>query len=100
MLNGLTKSRNNPALLSIPSYQRPFDWKIHHFDSLIEDLMEAMDEGKNSYYLGPVGIHDLGNGQLDVVDGQQRFTAVSLLAIAIRDICINLGFFLTCNKHP
>ena len=87
-------------MLSIPSYQRPFDWKIHHFDSLIEDIIEAMDEEKGSYYLGPVGMNDLGNGTLDIVDGQQRFTAITLLAIAIRDICIKKGFFrVAMNVH-
>lgn len=91
---------NNPKMLSIPSYQRPFDWKIHHFDALIEDVMEAMDENKTSYYLGPVGMHDLGSGKLDVVDGQQRFTAITLLAVAIRDLCIKKGFFrVAMNIH-
>jgi hypothetical protein len=91
---------NNPMKLGIPSYQRPFDWKIHHFDSLIEDIMEAMNEGKSSYYLGPVGMHDLGSGELDIVDGQQRFTAITLLAIALRDICIDKGFFrIAINIH-
>lgn len=91
---------DNPTRLSIPSYQRPFDWKIHHFDSLIDDIIEAMVEGKTSYYLGPVGMHDLGTGTLDIVDGQQRFTAITLLAIAIRDICIEKGFFrVATNVH-
>jgi len=87
----------NPVLLTIPGYQRPFDWDAHHFDNLIEDTKDAIANGSTEYYLGPIGIHDRGNSELDIVDGQQRFTAVSLLCIALRDDCIDNGFFRLAN---
>ena len=87
----------NPVLMTIPGYQRPFDWEAHHFDNLIEDTKDAIANGSTEYYLGPIGIHDRGNSELDIVDGQQRFTAVSLLCIALRDYCIDEGFFRLAN---
>jgi hypothetical protein len=88
---------NNPVHLTIPGYQRQFDWEEHHFENVIEDTIDAMSNGSTEYYLGPIGIHDQGNSKLDIVDGQQRLTAVSLLCIALRDYCIENGFFRLAN---
>jgi hypothetical protein len=80
--------------LLIPSYQRPFKWSKSHFEELWQDTIEAIEANEDEYYLGPVGIFDDSEDYgLSVVDGQQRYTAVTILSVALRDYCINEGFF-------
>lgn len=100
----------NPAALMIPGYQREFDWMEHHFDNLFTDIKNAIETETNQLYLGPIGIHDMQNGILAIVDGQQRMTATTLISIALRDECIARGFYglaqtihqdlIFYNDHP
>ncbi len=100
----------NPAALIIPGYQREFDWMEHHFDNLFTDIKNAIATDTNQLYLGPIGIHDMGNSTLAIVDGQQRMTATTLISIALRDECIARGFYglaqtihqdlIFYNNHP
>lgn len=67
----------------VPSYQRPFSWDDDQFEDLISDTVEAnWDE---SYFVGTIVFHQNDNGIYDIVDGQQRFTALMILFATIRD---------------
>ena len=80
--------------LEIPNYQRPFKWSKSHFQELWQDTIEAIEAREDEYYLGPVGIfNDDDYYGLSVVDGQQRYTAVTILSVALRDYCIGEGFY-------
>lgn len=68
---------------SIPNYQRPFRWDRDQVSDLIEDLLSANRD--NDYFLGTLVLHETEAGLFDVVDGQQRLTALSLLLACIRD---------------
>lgn len=67
--------------LRIPSYQRPYKWNRKHIRNLFYDLRDAME--KKEYQVGSVIFHDNG-GYLDIVDGQQRTTALNLIALALK----------------
>ncbi|KQR52359.1 hypothetical protein ASF88_12490 [Leifsonia sp. Leaf336] len=69
---------------SIPNYQRPFSWDKDQLSDLIEDLMEANRE--NDYFLGTLVLHETAADTFDVVDGQQRLTALSILLAVLRDL--------------
>ncbi|WP_159615297.1 DUF262 domain-containing protein [Arthrobacter zhaoguopingii] len=71
----------------IPDYQRPFSWSDDNLSDLIGDLIEAP---KNSdYFLGTLVLHKVGVeggvSTFDVVDGQQRLTALCILLACLRD---------------
>lgn len=68
--------------LSIPSYQRPYRWKIKNVRQLLEDILTNRIAGKERYRIGSVILHKNGDN-FDVVDGQQRITTLLLLAKAI-----------------
>ena len=73
----------------IPLYQRLFAWGINEVNKLLYDLKEhfASDRFKkehNPYYLGLLTTIK-HNGYIDLIDGQQRFTVIMLLAIAFKD---------------
>jgi len=68
--------------LAIPSYQRPYKWQQKHVNQLIDDVLTHRN--KQSYRLGTVVLHrDKLNpayeGELNIVDGQQRLLTLTLL---------------------
>lgn len=71
--------------LKVPTYQRSFAWTTAETDDLWDDLQPLLEGQVNSYFIGPMVFVDKGENVYEVVDGQQRLAAVSLLFAAIRD---------------
>jgi hypothetical protein len=69
---------------SIPNYQRPFSWDKDQLSDLVDDLMVAKRD--NDYFLGTLVLHETSPDTFDVVDGQQRLTALSILLACLRDL--------------
>ncbi|WP_440991568.1 DUF262 domain-containing protein [Haloarchaeobius baliensis] len=74
--------------LRIPSYQRRYSWEEEQFADLWSDLEKIGSDG--SHFFGTIvfmsGTHVAGGtNEIDIVDGQQRITTVSILLCAIRD---------------
>ena len=78
----------------IPPYQRPYSWDEEQCRELFEDLKRAFeDEKTSSYFLGNIVIasSNENKNRLEVIDGQQRLTTLTLLLKA-------LLYFDTNNK--
>lgn len=75
---------------SIPLYQRLFAWKKKEVTKLLFDLKEhfAKMPADEPYYLGMLTCIDMKN-HYDLIDGQQRFTVITLFAIILRNMMIN-----------
>lgn len=72
---------------TIPLYQRLFSWGEEQVKGLLFDLMNHFVSDINNgtpYYLGMLSCIKSGN-HYDLIDGQQRFTVMSLLAIVLRN---------------
>ncbi len=67
----------------VPEYQRPFLWDADNLSDLIDDLVGAARD--REYFLGTLVLHDQGNSNYDIVDGQQRLTAICVLLACLRD---------------
>lgn len=70
----------------IPKYQREYVWGWTNWDALFNDL----DESLSGHFLGSIicvnGQKDsMAGGKLELIDGQQRFTTISLLFCALYD---------------
>ena len=68
----------------IPKYQREYTWSIPHWKDLYDDISEN-DLG---YFIGSIicidnTVNAYNSSPLEVVDGQQRLTTLSLLLAAI-----------------
>lgn len=61
----------------IPLYQREYAWREVQIKQLIDDINEV-DVDKN-YYIGSLIVHNRGNNNLEIIDGQQRLTTLFLL---------------------
>lgn len=73
---------NSDKIYRIPKYQREYTWGKNEWDALFNDVMDN-DCG---YFLGSyicVSSSALGKTVLEVIDGQQRFTSLTLLMAAL-----------------
>lgn len=62
----------------IPLYQRAFAWEDKEIVQLIDDINDFDNKNGSSYYLGAVIVSREEN-RYEVIDGQQRLTALFLL---------------------
>lgn len=85
---------------SIPLYQRLFSWGEEQVKGLLYDLKNHFDPDDNGtpYYLGILSCIKSGN-HYDLIDGQQRFTVMTLLAIVLRKYYPNWERFLDNGKR-
>lgn len=74
----------------IPEYQRPYRWKIDECQTLWDDIINAFYEKKGDknekegnekfeYFLGSIVSFENDHGDLEIIDGQQRITTLTLL---------------------
>jgi hypothetical protein len=76
----LKSAVSSNMLFSVPLYQRLYVWKEEQIKALLSDLKEAyLLHPKEWYYLGGVLLSENG-GRYDLIDGQQRFTTLWLIA--------------------
>ena len=80
------KSGNAELIYEIPPYQRGYAWEQKQVEELFYDICE----NSNGYFIGSIicirNEDDKDFEKLEVVDGQQRLTTISLLLLAILDI--------------
>jgi len=73
-------------MFKIPIYQRPLSWNSDNFDQVFEDINDARSADNEQYFLGSILLHELDRkNQYELVDGQQRLTALIILLAVIRD---------------
>lgn len=67
---------------SIPLYQRLFEWNSENIEILLDDLYRAFKSNPDEDY--HIGLLTATSGG-DLVDGQQRFTVLTLLGCILQD---------------
>ena len=75
-------SSQNNIEYRIPKYQREYIWGAKDWDALFDDVVDN-EEG---YFLGSyicVGTSAMGTAELEIIDGQQRFTSIALLLASL-----------------
>lgn len=78
----LSSLLGNGVTYKVPIFQRDYSWKIDNWTDLWEDIKILLNTGKD-HYMGAVVLQKTGEKQFLVIDGQQRFTTLSILALAI-----------------
>ena len=88
-INQLFSTRNEQFL--IPAYQRRYAWKWKQCKELFNDIKYLTND--ESHLLGNlvclIGAHSANINQLEVIDGQQRITTLSLLLTALSQAFID-----------
>lgn len=69
--------------LVIPNYQRPYKWTAKNVIQLLDDIIDAKNENKETYRVGTLILHQDKDKKYNIVDGQQRTITFSLLLNAL-----------------
>ncbi len=85
----------------IPMYQRNYAWGNEEIEQLIVDIIDAQinsktSDGHKKYYLGTLVVFERPqlsskHKVFEVIDGQQRFTTLSLLIIYLKNYFRSIG---------
>ncbi|MGD1255356.1 DUF262 domain-containing protein [Mycobacterium seoulense] len=106
------------VVYQVPRYQREYSWQKSQWDELFDDLVES--ESSQGHFLGTIicvnkSIDTTEASVLELIDGQQRMTTLSLLLAALlkalsaheRDLddderadLVNLRRHLSYSKKP
>lgn len=103
MASGIGLSANEDTVESVfrrnyryevPDYQRQYSWEEEQWDALWKDLTAL--EGDDTHFLGSLVVIERSGGLndpnvLEVVDGQQRLTTLSILLMVIRERYLSAG---------
>ena len=75
----------NEDIYAIPLYQRNFAWTYDEIEQLLNDVADAFQENENrdNYYIGTLVVNK-ENDIFKIIDGQQRTTALNLIALALK----------------
>jgi len=82
-------------VFKVPDYQRPFVWKtgfeIGDFWDDFEQVSKDLKKNKKTeFFLGTIiFLQKSENGQLEVIDGQQRLTTLFIFMMALRHVIQN-----------
>tara|TARA_R110001599_G_scaffold337213_3_gene555438 strand:- start:11943 stop:13982 length:2040 start_codon:yes stop_codon:yes gene_type:complete len=74
----------------VPMYQRNYAWGEGEINQLVQDVLDYQQKNRASsdpktYYIGTLVVYCRNDGSFEVIDGQQRFTTLSLLAIWLKN---------------
>jgi uncharacterized protein with ParB-like and HNH nuclease domain len=62
----------------IPDYQRPYKWELDECDTLWKDVVENFSN-PDDYFFGTIVTCKNQDGDIEIIDGQQRITSFFLL---------------------
>ena len=71
--------------LCMPAYQRSYSWGEREAMTLLSDLVESSQAGSVHFIGAIVIVENTAKGILEIVDGQQRLTTLSILLSVLRD---------------
>ncbi|WP_131129596.1 DUF262 and DUF1524 domain-containing protein [Helicobacter pylori] len=89
----------------IPIYQRVYSWEKEQCKQLWDDIIKTGGNDQiEGHFIGSIvfvhdGIYTTSHNELLIIDGQQRFTTITLLFIALRDHLNDEDEFLEKFSH-
>jgi uncharacterized protein with ParB-like and HNH nuclease domain len=81
----ISKYLATSKILKVPEFQRSYAWTDGEVSQLWDDVVEAIDNQKGEYFIGPIVVKT-NDDSLEVIDGQQRLTTTLILISIIRRI--------------
>ncbi|CAA6801547.1 MAG: RloF [uncultured Campylobacterales bacterium] len=72
----------NGNIYIVPHFQRDYSWTEDNWEDLWTDII-TINENKESHYMGSIVLLNKGNSNYHIIDGQQRFTTLSIISLAV-----------------
>jgi hypothetical protein len=73
----------NGKIYRVPPFQRDYSWREDQWEDLWNDIVALRAGRESRHYMGTVVLQARDDKESLIIDGQQRFTTLSLIAIAI-----------------
>lgn len=72
----------------IPNFQRDYSWNVQYYANFFDDIINSieLDDQKhviNNYFIGTMVFSEAGLEKVQVIDGQQRLTTLTILISAL-----------------
>ena len=78
------KLMGNGLTYRIPRFQRDYSWTEEEWEDLWLDILGTIKHGgEPAHYMGYLVLQSDNDKVFDVIDGQQRLTTMSLIALAV-----------------
>jgi hypothetical protein len=90
---------SNSATYVVPMYQRNYAWGEGEINQLIQDVVDYQQKGNARYYIGTLVVFERKDGRFEVIDGQQRFTTLSLIATYLKNSTIDASASLNMEWY-
>jgi len=74
----------NGKIYRVPQFQRDYSWGQDNWEDLWSDIALVKSTG-SPHYMGSVVLQNDGSKEYLIIDGQQRFTTLSILTLAFID---------------
>ena len=89
------------GLINIPIFQRPYSWTKDEISQFVADLDNClMNEDQRHFYGLIVYVSNQKNNKIiDVIDGQQRLTTITILLSIIRDLLEDYALNYTMDEE-
>ncbi len=91
----------NGKIYRVPQFQRDYSWEQDNWEDLWNDI-ELAKETSTAHYMGSVVLQSNTAKEYLIIDGQQRFTTLTILTLAIIDAIqklIERGIDVNENKE-
>ncbi len=88
----LNEILGNGKIYMVPQFQRDYSWEQDHLEDLWNDILNTYQSG-DAHYMGSIVLQingDPTDKRFWIIDGQQRFTTLSIIALAIINKIRNL----------
>lgn len=96
--NTYRKLIGNGLTYQIPRFQRDYSWTDEEWEDLWSDILGTIQEGgEPAHYMGYLVLQSKDEKSFDVIDGQQRLTTLSLIALSVLK---NLNRLIIEGKNP
>jgi uncharacterized protein with ParB-like and HNH nuclease domain len=80
----LNEILGNGKIYRVPQFQRDYSWEEDNWEDLWNDIEMAADT-KSAHYMGSVVLQSNTGKEFSIIDGQQRFSTLSILTLAVID---------------
>ncbi|MCG8319890.1 MAG: DUF262 domain-containing protein [Cytophagales bacterium] len=91
----------NGKTYTVPPYQRDYSWKKDQWEDLWNDILNVK-ETESVHYMGSIVLQNMGDKKYHVIDGQQRFSTLTIIVLAIinkLNLLISEGIEIDNNKE-
>ncbi|WP_415396736.1 DUF262 domain-containing protein [Sulfurimonas sp. CS5] len=72
----------NDKIYKVPDFQRDYSWDEDNWEDLWNDIL-TINENNESHYMGSIVLLNKGDSNYQIIDGQQRFTTLSIISLAV-----------------